>query len=49
MDKRIKELTEIKTKSETEYQKERQKFIAVGEIKHALEQILKIAPNKPII
>ena len=48
IDKRIKELTEIKTKSETEYQKERQKLIAVGEIKYALEQILKTDPNKPI-
>jgi hypothetical protein len=46
IDSRIKELTEIKTKSETEYQKERQKLIAIGEIKYALEQILKREPNK---
>jgi hypothetical protein len=48
IDKKITELTEIKTKSETEYQKERQKLIAIGEIKYALEQILKKEPNKPI-
>jgi len=45
IDKRIEELNKIKT----EYQKEGQKLIAIGEIKYALEQILiKREQNKPI-
>ncbi|MDR1221591.1 MAG: DUF3732 domain-containing protein [Tannerella sp.] len=48
IDKRIVELTTIKTNAETIYQKEWQKLIAIGEIKNALEQILIREPNKPI-
>jgi len=45
IDKKIEELNKIKT----EYQKEGQKLIAIGEIKYALEQILiKREQNKPI-
>ncbi|GHT10584.1 hypothetical protein FACS189426_11060 [Bacteroidia bacterium] len=48
IDTRIEELTKIKKKTETEYQKERQRLIVILEIKYALEQILKREPNKPI-
>ncbi len=44
IDKRIDELNKIKT----EYQKEGQKFIEIGRIQYALEQILKREPNKSI-
>jgi hypothetical protein len=48
IDTRIEELTKIKKKTETEYQKERQRLIVILEIKYALEQILKREPNKLI-
>jgi hypothetical protein len=48
IDTRIEKLTKIKKKTETEYQKERQRLIIILEIKYALEQILKREPNKPI-
>jgi hypothetical protein len=48
IDTRIEELTKITTKTETEYQKERQRLIVILEIKYALEQILKREINKPI-
>jgi hypothetical protein len=48
IDTRIEELTKIKKKTETGYQKERQRLIVILEIKYALEQILKREPNKPI-
>ena len=44
IDKRVEELNKIKT----EYQKEGQKFIEIGRIQYALEQILKQEPNKLI-
>jgi hypothetical protein len=44
IDKRIEELNKIKT----DYQREGQKFIVIGEIKYALEQILKREETKPI-
>jgi hypothetical protein len=44
IDKRIEELNKIKT----DYQKEGEKLIVIGEIKYALEQVLKREQNKPI-
>jgi hypothetical protein len=48
IDKRINELTEIKTKSETGYQREREKLMALGGIRTTLGQILHRESNKPI-